>query len=178
MGFDEISLKKRHKQYALVISDIERKCILAVLPARDKELLEKWIDDLTEQQRKAIRVASLDMWRPYHQAIRAKIPHAKIVVDRFQVMKQLNGRLTQIRRRIQRNGDEEIKRILKGSRWILVRNRSDLSPEEERHLREILDLCSELRTLYFHKEEFRRIFEKVTDRAKASRFLSAWKVKA
>jgi len=178
LGIDEISLKKRHKQYALVISDIERKCILAVLPARDKEMLEKWIDDLTKQQWKAIRFASIDMWRPYHQAIRTKISHAKIVVDRFHVMKQLNGRLTQIRRRIQRNGDEEIKRILKGSRWILVRNRSDLSSEEERHLREIMDLCSELRTLYLLKEEFRRIFEKVTDRAKAARFLSVWKVKA
>jgi len=111
LGIDEISLKKRHKQYALVISDIGRKCILAVLPARDKAVLEMWIDGLTEQQRKAIRFASIDMWRPYHQAIRNKLSHAKIVVDRFHVMKQLNGRLTQIRRRIQHNGDEEIKSI-------------------------------------------------------------------
>jgi transposase len=178
LGIDEISLKKRHKQYALVISDIGRKCILAVLPARDKAVLEMWINGLTEQQKKAIRFASIDMWRPYHQAIRNKIPHAKIVVDRFHVMKQLNGRLTQIRRRIQHNGDEEIKSILKGSRWVLVRNRSDLSSEEERHLREILDLCSELRTLYLLKEMFRQIFEKVNDREKAARFLSAWKLKA
>ncbi|MCP4626473.1 MAG: transposase [bacterium] len=46
LGLDEISIKKRHKQFALIISDIDRRCILDVLPVRDKEALEKWIDKL------------------------------------------------------------------------------------------------------------------------------------
>jgi len=57
LGIDEISLKKRHKQFALVISDIERRCILQILPVRDKEALEQWIDSLSEAQRRAIRCA-------------------------------------------------------------------------------------------------------------------------
>ena len=118
LGIDEVSLKKRHKQYALVISDIDRKCVLAVLPDRSKEDLEKWIDGLTESQRKAIRFVSIDMWAPYAQAVRNKLRHAKIVVDRFHVMKQLNDRLGKIRTRIQRNADDEVKNILKGSRWL------------------------------------------------------------
>lgn len=179
LGIDEISLKKRHKQYALVISDIGRKCILAVLPIREKEALEEWIDGLTEQQRKAIRFVSIDMWSPYRQAVRKKLSHAQIVVDRFHVMKQLNERLTQIRRRIQsgHGSNEEIKAILKGSRWILVRNRSKLSSKEEKHLSEILELCPEIRQLYLLKEEFRQIFEKVNCKEKAERFLHVWKLK-
>lgn len=177
LGIDEISLKKRHKQYALVISDIERKCILAVIPSRDKESLEKWIDELTERQRRAICFASIDMWDPYRQAIRNKLPHVRVVADRFHVMKQLNERLTQTRRRIQQNADEETRGTLKGSRWLLVRNRSELSSEQEKHLGKILDLHPELRTLYLLKEEFARIFDKVNSREKAERFLSAWKLK-
>ncbi|MFO8083752.1 MAG: helix-turn-helix domain-containing protein, partial [Desulfobacterales bacterium] len=46
LGIDEISLKKRHKQFVLVISDISRKCILAVLPDREKQTLENWIESL------------------------------------------------------------------------------------------------------------------------------------
>ena len=123
LGIDEISLKKRHKQFVLVISDISRKCILAVLPDREKKTLENWIDILSPQGRKAIRFVSIDMWAPYYQAARSKLPHAKVVVDRFHVMKQLNTRLTQLRTTYQRESADEMKKVLKGSRWILVRNR-------------------------------------------------------
>jgi transposase len=179
LGIDEISLKKRHKQFALVISDIERKCILAVLPDRKKETLFIWLSGLTKQQRRAIRYASIDMWSPYKEAVLKALPHVKVVVDRFHVMKHLNERISQIRRKIQKNTeDEAIKTALKGSRWILVRNRSDLSSEETAKLDVILKLCPELRTIYLLKEEYRLIFEKIDSREKAERFLSAWKQKA
>lgn len=178
LGLDEISLKKRHKQFALIISDIDRRCILDVLPIREKEALEKWIDKLTEQQRQAIRFASIDMWAPYYYAVRNKLPHAKIVVDRFHVMKHLNDRITQLRRNIQNNASDDIKEILKGSRWILVKNRSGLSAKEKEILKKILESCPELRVLYLLKEEFRQIFEQVDSREKAERFLKAWVAKA
>jgi transposase len=178
LGIDEISLKKRHKQFALVISDIGRKCILAVLADREKKTLEAWFDNLSPQERQCIRFVSIDMWAPYHQAARSKLPHAKVVVDRFHVMKQLNARLTQLRTAYQKGLSGELRTVVKGSRWLLVRNRSELSPSEEAQLSNILDLCPELRTLYLLKEEFRRIFEKVHNRQKAARFLSAWILRA
>lgn len=178
LGIDEISLKKRHKQYALVISDIERKCVLAILPSRDKDTFEKWIDALTEEQRRAIRFASIDMWAPYHQVVRSRLPKAKIVVDRFHVMKHLNERISQMRREIQSKADEEVKKVLKGSRWLLLRNRAELSSSDERQLCDILDICHKLRTLYLLKEDFRQIFEKVKTRDQAERFLRVWKLRA
>jgi len=178
LGVDEISLKKRHKQFALVISDIDRKCILAVLPDREKKTLEAWIDRLDSKEQKSIRFVSMDMWAPYHQAARNKLPHAKVVVDRFHVMKQLNTRLTQLRTAYQKGLSPEKRSVMKGSRWLLVRNRSELSPLEEAQLTKILELYPELRTLYLLKEEFRCIFEKVHDRQKAERFLSAWILRA
>lgn len=178
LGIDEISLKKRYKQFALVISDLERRCVIAVLPSREKVHLEKWLSDLSETERKAIRVVSIDMWKPYRSAVRAKLPHADIVADRFHVMKQLNERLTQLRRAIQRQADEATKQVLKGSRWLLVKNRNELTPEEEVHLMEVLNISPELRTAYLLKEEFRTIFEKINDRKKAELFLKAWLWKA
>jgi transposase len=178
LGIDEISLKKRHKQFVLVISDISRKCILAVLSDREKKTLESWIDTLSPEGRKAIRFVSIDMWAPYYQAARSKLPHAKVVVDRFHVMKQLNTRLTQLRTKYQRESSDEMKKVLKGSRWILVRNRTELSSEQEDQLSNILKLCPDLGRLYLLKEEFRTIFEKVKRREKAARFLDAWILKA
>ena len=174
LGIDEISLKKRHKQFVLVISDIDRKCIIAILPDREKKTLEKWIESLSLQIRKSIRFVSIDMWRPYYQVARDMLPRAKVVVDRFHVMKQLNMRLTQLRTKYQKECEEEIQKLLKGSRWILVRNRSELSLSQEEQLKQILKACPELRTLYLLKEEFRTIFEKIQCRNKAARFLDMW----
>ena len=71
-----------------------------------------------------------------------------------------------------------MKKLLKGSRWILVRNRAELSPKETAHLDNILKTCPDLRALYLLKEEFRTIFEKIHCREKAARFLDAWVLKA
>jgi transposase len=65
------------------------------------------------------------MWAPYYQAVRGKLSHAKMVVDRFHVMQC----------------DPEIKKVLKGSRWIIVRNRLELSKRQAGQLNQILDLC-------------------------------------
>lgn len=62
LGIDEISLKKRHKQFAVVISDLERHCVLAVLPNRKHETLKKWLDTLSDEQRTIIKTVSMDMW--------------------------------------------------------------------------------------------------------------------
>jgi transposase len=178
LGIDEIALKKRHKQYALVLSDLERHCVIAVLPERSKERLERWFADLSTAERKAIRVVSIDMWEPYRQAVQAILPHAQLVADRFHVMKQLNDRLTQMRRSIQRQADEATRQVLKGSRWLLVNNRNQLTPEHETRLQQVLAASPQLRTVYLLKEEFRTICEKSQDRRQAERFLRAWLWKA
>jgi transposase len=178
LGVDEIAVRKGHKQYALVLSDLERRRVIAVRPNRLKETFEQWVESLTEEQRRAIKVVSMDMWEPYRQVVRKWLGHAKIVADRFHVMKQLNHQIDLMRRSMQRQaqkeGNETLYQALKGSRWVLLKNRRELSAEQEKQLSTILALSDELRTLYLLKEEFRAICDKITDQARAQRFLQAW----
>lgn len=177
LGIDEISLKKKHKQYALVISDLDRHTVLAVLPNRDQETLMTWVNKLPSQVRKGIEVVSIDMWRPYRSVIQKLLPQAQIVADRFHVMKQLNDQLSKARRTIQRKADQKTKEALKGCRWLIVLNRDALSPEQTSLLLQILSVDSELTQAYLLKEEFRTIFERIRQRDKAVRFLNAWTYK-
>lgn len=179
LGVDEISLRKGHKQYALVLSDLERRCVIAVLTNREKKTFEKWLGDLSEDQRRMIKVVSMDMWNPYRQAVR-KMLGAKVVIvaDRFHVVKQLNHQLDLLRRSLQKKADDELALILKGSRWVLLKRRSELNAEEEAKLRIILDASEELRAIYLLREEFRAICDKIKDKAQAERFLRAWIWKA
>jgi transposase len=182
LGVDEISLRKGHQQYALVLSDLGRRRVMAVLPNRLKETFETWLDALTEEERRAIKVVSMDMWEAYRQAVRKRLSHAKIVADRFHVMKQLNHQIDLMRRSIQRKakqeGDEALYQALKGSRWVLLKNRRELTPEQAAQLAAMLDISDELRTMYLLKDEFRTICDKITDRTRAQRFLWAWTGKA
>ena len=176
LGIDEIYLGK--KKYVLVISDIERRCVIKVLPNRLKKTLEDWFDTLSEEERKSIKVVSMDMWEAYRSATRHKLSHASIVADRFHVMKQLNRQLDLLRRNLRAKGNEELSELLKNKRWILLKNRSDLSEKEEAELLQILAASEELYTMYLMKEEFRTICEKIKSRDKAERFLRNWLFRA
>lgn len=177
LGIDEIAIKKRHKQFALVISDLERRCVIAVLYSREQAELIRWFSLLSQEQIQAIRTVSMDMWRPYRSFVERYLPHADIVADRFHVMKQLNDQLSKARRQIQRTADEETKAALKGCRWLLVRNRESLSETQRQQLQVALDADSDLRQAYLLKEEFRLIFERIHDQDRARRFLEAWMLK-
>jgi len=174
LGVDEISLRKGHQQFALVLSDLERHCVIAVLPERSQKAFEQWLDGLSEAERRAIRVVAMDMWGPYRGVVKAKLPWAEIVADRFHVMKQLNEAIAKIRRGLQAKADQTTYELLKGTRWILVRNRAELNPEEEAKLQAVLDAFPELRSAYLLKEKFRTISDKIKDRQRAARFLQAW----
>ncbi len=171
LGIDEIHLG--HQEYVLVLSDIARRRVIAVLPDRLKATLEHWLAGLSATERHAIREVSIDMWRPYRQAVRHQLPHARITADRFHVMKQLNHQLDLFRRHLRRQ-DEPLAELLKQKRWVLLKNRAALTAAEEAQLQQLLTTSDTLRRVYLLKEEFRTICEKLHDRERAARFLRAW----
>src|SRR3972149_1997550 len=130
LGVDEISLRKGHQPFALVLTDLERHCVLAILPERSQKAFEDWLAALDEAGRQAIRLVAMDMWGPDRGVGHSKFPHAEIVADRFHVMKQLNEALAKIRRKLQAKADPDSYQRLKGIRWLLVRRWADLKPEE------------------------------------------------
>ena len=114
------------------------------------------------------------MWEPYTLAVKAKLPHTRIVVDRFHVMKNLNHCLTIARREIQRTASDEVKEQLKGSRWALVKNEKDLNDKQRTKLETVYQVSPELKVCHQLKEQFRAIFETITDREKAKSALRQW----
>jgi transposase len=174
LGIDEISMKKGHKDFVLVISDIGNKRVIEVLSDRLKESLDKYFDDMSQEMKSKIKQVSIDMWSPYRDSVVEKLPHVEIVIDRFHVMKSLNDCLTNSRREICRLASQEDKSKLKGSRWILVKNMDDLTFEEQGKLKVLYETSPELKQAHVLKEDFRKIFEEEDDREKASKALEDW----
>jgi transposase len=174
LGVDEISNKKGHKEYLLVISDLQRNCVIEVLPNRLKETLIDWFHKLTPWDRENIKVVSMDLWVPYRQAVTQALPYAEIVADRYHVTKNLNEVLEKARRALQKHLPEDVASKLKGLRWVLLKAQEDLDESEKEKLQSVYELSPMLRSLHQLKERFRSIFERITDRNQAERFLEAW----
>jgi transposase len=172
--FDEISLHRGHGKFVLVISAPELGLVLDVLPDRSKETLLKWLEERGSEWCAAVQYACSDMWDAYQQAAEQKLPNARRVVDRFHIMKNLNDALTKARRIIQRDADEKTQELLKGCRWLLVKNRENLSEEQEKQLAGMLEASPELKQCYELKEAFRDLFNQDLTPQAAEKCLRRW----
>src|SRR5437764_6664382 len=93
VGIDELSLKKRHKLYATILTDLtnpERPEVLAVAEGRDEAAARTCLEKLAEAQRRQVRTYRADRAQAFHNACRGLLPNARPVVDRFHVAKKFN----------------------------------------------------------------------------------------
>lgn len=117
----------------------------------------------------------MDMSSAYISAVQGNLPKADIVFDCFHVVKLMNEKLTTLRRELYREATADEKLVLKGSRWLLLKNPENLNEDrdEEAHLAEALALNQPLAKGYYLKEEL-RLFWDQTFRWPAQLFLRSW----
>ena len=85
IGLDELSLKKRHRLYVTLMTDLSdptRPQILAVERGRDTTATLKCLDRLTQEQRQQVRTHRVDMGPAYPAACALRLPHSRAVTDR------------------------------------------------------------------------------------------------
>jgi hypothetical protein len=93
VGIDELSLKKRHKLYVTILTDLtnpERPEVLAVAQGRVEAAGRQCLEKLSAEQRRQVQTYRADMGQPFHNACRGLLPNARAVVDRFHVAKKFN----------------------------------------------------------------------------------------
>ena len=99
LGVDEKAIAKRHR-YLTVVADLERSRVLYLADDRKQASLDGFWPTLTPAQREGITAVAMDMWEPYVQSTRAHLPEAdaKIVFDKFHVVKHLHEAVDHVRR--------------------------------------------------------------------------------
>ncbi len=85
-----------------IVSDLDRRCVTEVLDGRSKATVTDYLGSLTDAERKAIKVVSIDPFETYRQAIRAILPEVRIVADRFHLVRGANEAMDTVRRQSQR----------------------------------------------------------------------------
>jgi transposase len=123
-----------------------------------------------------VEAVAMDMSAGYWGAVMTHLPKAKIVFDHFHVIKLFNDRLSDLRRALYREATDVMqKAVLKGTRWLLLKNPENLDKEkdEKQRLKEALTLNQPLATAYYLKDDLRRFWNQ-PGKAFATSFLNGW----
>ena len=182
IGVDEIQYQKGHR-YLTVVYQLDSGCrrLLWVGKKRTMATLRKFFKTMKEAVpdfHKRIEFVCSDMWKPYLNVIKEKIPNALHVLDRFHIRKQFSEALDQVRRseaaRLRRAGKEP---VLAKSRWLWLKKRCNLTRKQGRHLRDLLTMNLRTVKAYLLTEQFDH-FWSYNSPAWAARFLKIWTAQA
>jgi transposase len=102
LSFDEAARRKGYGNLATVLSDLDRRCVHEVLDGRSRGVVERYLGSLGKEERLGVEVVCIDLYDPYRNAVRAKLPGAKIVADPFHVVRGAGEALDSVRRTRQR----------------------------------------------------------------------------
>lgn len=174
IAIDEIAVGKGHR-YLTIVMDLESGAVVFVGDGKGADALKPFWKRLRGSKAKIAAVA-MDMSTAYRSAVSAHLPGAKIVFDRFHVMKLFNDKLSDLRRAVHHEAvDVMQKKVLKGIRWLLLKGAENLDEEhdEKKRLKDALALNQPLATAYYLKEELRQFWEQ-PGKNFATLFLGGW----
>lgn len=174
IAIDEISIGKGHR-YLTVVLNLETGAVVFVGEGKGADALEPFWGRLRAARAKVEAVAT-DMSLAYIQAIQENLGGAIHVFDHFHVIKLFNEKLSDFRRELYREATEKMdKEVLKGTRWLLLKNPENLDAKkgERERLEEALRMNGPLATVYYMKEDLRQIWGQA-DKETAARVLEDW----
>jgi len=133
--------------------------------------LREWLEKLDDPW--GVAVATMDMSRTYREVVELCLPRAKIVADRFHVVRRVGKALDQVRLRLQRKLGQERRGELYELRYALLTDQAKWTDEERGRLRRLFETQAELYTAWKLRERFRHWYE-TEDRVTAERLLVQW----
>ena len=173
IGIDEISYKKRHK-YATIVYDLDRSCVIWVGRGKGRKTIDIFFNKiLSPYQKKQIKWASCDMSQTYIGAIEDHCRNAKLVLDRFHIVKALNEAVDEVRKEQWRKATTDIRKTLKGLRWLLFKHSSNRSKKDTRILNSLRKGNRRIHRAWVLKDEFEQFWDYKAPWA-AKKFLKRW----
>lgn len=160
LGIDETKIAG---ELRLVLTDVERRKLLDMLPARDKTTLATWLGHYRD--RIVVQVVTIDMWRPYQRIAAELLPGAVVVVDKFHILRMAGESLDRVRIRLAKEKHVEVRRLWMRSKVQLLKRPHNLTEKQRFNLGMWLDNEPEIAAAYRAKEAFYSLFDLPRDEA-------------
>ena len=174
VGIDEVSIKKGHV-YRIVVSDLEAKRAIWFGGDGRREVdMDQFYACLGLENTAQIRLAVMDMWKPFRHSTQAHAPQAAILFDKFHVLRHLGEALDKIRKAEYARVTGPKRKFIKGQKYVLLSHPANLTREGKQNLKLLLQANRRLNTAYILREAFGQLWDYKSE-AWARRFFDTWK---
>ncbi len=154
LGIDELKIIG---DYRAMLTNINHLALFDMLPSRKQVNLLNYFEVLPDKQN--ITTVVMDMWRTYRNVANTMLPGRLIVVDKFHVVRMANDGLERVRKRIRKGLDRSTRLKMKNERFVLLKRKVELTPEETAKTQKWFSLFPELGLAYDAKEAFFDIYD-------------------
>lgn len=175
LGVDEFSIRKHH-HYATVVEDLEKKTVPYVAEDRTKESLAGFYQALGPEKCAQIEAVAMDMWPAFEEATRQYCPNAELVYDFFHlVMSYGRDVIDKVRVQEFARASAKDQAVIKGSKYLLLKNRNNLDPSknEPARLAELLSINRRLAIVYTLKDDLKELW-RYRSEAWAKKWFAGW----
>ncbi len=155
IGIDEVYVG--HNKYLTIVRDMITGAVLFIGNGKGGDSLADFAKKL-KHSKCNIKAAAVDLAPSYSAWLKKHLPNTDIVYDHFHLIKLMNEKINQIRRKTMKDLDEHLKEKLKGECWLFVRNIENLGEDETDRLEDLKLMFDDLGTACFLKEALRKIY--------------------
>lgn len=169
LGIDEIHL---HKKFRCVMANIEKRTAFELLPSRDMAPIVNYL--LRLKGRQTIELVTMDMSGTFRPAIKRALPQAKIVIDKFHVMKSASKLQDVLRVSVGRDLPYKCKVKLRNMRFILLKRENKLKNMEPLLKDVLTNKYPVLGDAHRVREDFQAIYDNASSRQEAKKQYLKW----
>ena len=174
IGVDEIAIRKGH-DYRIVVSDLDRgRPIWVGGKGRTEADLDLFFASLGKRKSASIRLAVMDMWKAFRNSTARHAPQARVIFDKFHIIRHLADALDEVRRSEYRRLSGKDRTFIKGQRYTLLSNPENLTLDGRRSLKKLLKANKRLNTAYLLKESFGQLWDYRRE-SSARAFFERWR---
>ena len=173
IAIDEFRGNAGGEKFQCNVADPVKHQVIDILPSRNTEDLCKHFLEYPYKERAEVKKIVMDLSTLFRSVAKTMFPEAKIVADKFHVIRVVINSLENVRKRIQKEFHATKRKWFKRSRYLLLKPEYKLTDEDKTELARMLNSSYDLEKAYVLKERFYEVFRKQT-RTEAKKELGNW----
>ena len=152
ISFDEFKGNSGGEKFQCIVTDPLAQRVFDILPNRTVASIQDYLKAFPN--RDEVKYVVMDMNKGFRDVARTFLPNAKIIIDRFHVVRYCTWALDNVRRVVQKHLPDSQRKYFKRSRYLLLAHRKKLSVEDRIALNVLFRFSDKLAQAYALKEQF------------------------